>query len=63
MGKFFGVTTDDQLRAAFERRRRANWPDSFDEAMADEWYRRLITIEAFCHMRRMQAQAAYNGPP
>lgn len=38
--------TDDELRAAWQQRRRAHWPPSFDDAMADPLYLRLIRIEA-----------------
>ena len=60
MGKFCVSVTDDQLRAAYERRRRDSWPSTFEAAYADQWYRRLISVEAYCHVRRLEALAAYN---
>lgn len=59
MGKFCVMLTDDQIRAAYERRRRHTWPAGFDAAMADPMYARLVTLEAWCQERRKAAAQAY----
>lgn len=51
--------TQPMLQAAFERRRRADWPDTFEAAMTDPVCQALIKLEAFCHARRRQAAQAY----
>lgn len=38
--------TPEQLQAAWVRRRRRHWPDSFDAAMADPLLGRLVHMEA-----------------
>lgn len=52
--------TQTMLRAAFERRRRSDWPDTFEAAMTDPVCQALIKLEAFCHARRKQASDAHN---
>lgn len=52
--------TQPLLQAAFERRRRRDWPETFEAAMTDPYCQALIKLEAFCHARRMQASNAYN---
>lgn len=54
--------TDDQLRAAWRERRRANWPDTFEAAMNDPFYSRIVLIEANTRARRACSQAAANAP-
>lgn len=36
------VVTDEQRRLAYRQLRRANWPATFEAAMDDDLYRRLI---------------------
>lgn len=45
------------LRAAFERSRKDNWPATFEEAMADPTLSRLITLNAL-HPPRSKRPAA-----
>lgn len=52
--------TETMLQAAFVRRRRSDWPDTFEAAMTDPVCQALIKLEAFCHARRKQAANAYN---
>ena len=52
--------TQTMLQAAFERRRRSDWPDTFEAAMTDPVCQALIKLEAFRHARRKQASDAYN---
>lgn len=40
------VPTPEQLQAAWQSRRRSNWPDSFDDAMADPLLGALVRMEA-----------------
>ncbi len=40
------VFTDEQLREAWQARRRAAWPATFEEAMNDPNYRQIVRIEA-----------------
>lgn len=59
MGKFCVMLTDDQILAAYERRRRPTWPEGFDAAMADPVCGRLVVLEAWCHERRKAAAQRY----
>lgn len=52
--------TQSMLQAAFVRRRRSDWPDTFEAAMTDPMCQALIKLEAFCVARRKQAADAYN---
>lgn len=52
--------TQTMLQAAFERRRRSDWPDTLEAAMTDPVCQALIKLEAFCHARRKQASDPYN---
>ncbi len=40
------VFSEEQLRAAWQDRRRATWPATFEEAMNDTSYRQIVQIEA-----------------
>ncbi len=40
------VPTADQLLAAYDRRKRATWPDGYDAAMAEPLYAALVRMEA-----------------
>lgn len=53
------ILTDDMLHAAFVRRKRHDWPTTFEAAMADAICSRLVRIEAWCHARRQAAAQAY----
>lgn len=52
------ILTDEMLHDAYQRRRRADWPTSFAQAMADPLYQRLVRIEAWCQARRQAATHA-----
>lgn len=51
--------TQDMLRSAYERRKRHDWPTTFEAAMADAICSRLVRIEAWCAARRQAAAQAY----
>ena len=51
--------TPELLHAAYVRRRRADWPLSFEACMADAVCAALVKLEAFCHARRQQASLSY----
>ncbi len=56
--------TDAELRQAFTLCRARSWPDTFEEAMADETRKRLITACAhgLHNKAARQAQAAQGTP-
>lgn len=54
--------TDQQLRAAWERERGPTWPATFDAAMADAVYSRLIRGAAKRALHRSERAAANAGP-
>ena len=39
------VITEEQLRAAWAQRKRATWPSTFEDAMNDPHYSRILRIE------------------
>ncbi|HEV7913015.1 MAG TPA: hypothetical protein VGP22_04565 [Albitalea sp.] len=41
-------TTDQQLREAYEQRRRADWPPTYEEVMEHPVYGRVVQMHA-CH--------------
>lgn len=53
--------TTEMLQAAFERRRRADWPADFATAMAHPVLQRLVRVEAWCHGRRQAAAQAHQA--
>lgn len=53
--------TTEMLEAAFERRRRADWPADFATAMAHAVLQRLVRVEAWCHCRRQAAAQAHQA--
>ena len=53
--------TTEMLQAAFERRRRADWPADFATAMAHPVLQRLVRVEAWCHCRRQAAAQAHQA--
>ncbi len=46
----------EELRSAWQQCRRSTWPTSFEEAMNDPIYFRLIRLEAGVRARRAQRQ-------
>lgn len=54
--------TDQQLRAAWECERGPTWPATFDAAMADAVYSRLIRGAAKRALQRSERAAANAGP-
>jgi hypothetical protein len=52
--------TDDELRAAWARSRRADWPATFEEVMADALLSRMVRINA---MHPPRAQRKPPEPP
>lgn len=46
--------TTDELMQAFTARRRADWPETFEQAMNDRMFKNLICIEA--RRRAMQSR-------
>lgn len=58
--------TDQQLHDAWVIRRRQDWPDSFDLAMADDLLSRLVRLEAAAQLRaaaRRAEPSAWHAPP
>lgn len=53
------ILTEDMLRAAYGRRKRHDWPATFEAAMADAICSRLVRIEAWCNARRQVAAQAH----
>lgn len=54
--------TSEELLAAYERSRKANWPATFDEAMADPVLSRLIAIAAKHPPRAARPPAVQQAP-
>jgi hypothetical protein len=54
MGAFKVMLTDDQIRAAYERRRRPSWP-GFEQAMAQRGFALQVMTDAWSHERAKQA--------
>lgn len=48
--------TDEELRAAWQRRRRTDWPPTFEEAMNDPTFSHLVRIEARLRSRLATAK-------
>lgn len=55
--------TAEDLREAFELCRARNWPDNYDEAMADPTRARLVRLCARGRLRRMQARGVMAAAP
>lgn len=52
--------TDEKLRAAYEYRRRHDWPATFEAAMSNPFYERLIKLQArHNNIREHRAQTGY----
>lgn len=49
--------TEDELRAAWQSRRRANWPETFEEAMNDRCFHGLIRVQARIDQNKTKATA------
>jgi hypothetical protein len=54
--------SEEALRAAWARRRRHGWPLSYDEAMTDPLYSRLVRIEAEHHAIAQRARRGERRP-
>lgn len=55
--------TEDQLRAAWQARRRRDWPESFEAAMNDPTYSRILCIEVRRREgRKAQAALTHHQP-
>ena len=48
--------SEDALRAAWVRRKRRAWPDTYEEAMTDPLYSRLVRMEAEHHAIAQRAR-------
>lgn len=56
------VFTEEQLRAAWQARRRSNWPETFEEAMNDRCFSGLVRIEARLNDNRSKTAQAVRRP-
>lgn len=57
--------TDEQLRSAYEERKRSDWPASYEEAMQHPTYSRLVRMHAShdAVMARMVVHRPVVQPP
>jgi len=58
MGCWKVLISEEQSRAAYERRKRSTWPEGYEAAMADPICHRFVMLEAYRHARRASVAAA-----
>lgn len=54
--------THDELVTAWRNRRRPNWPESFEQVMADSLLAKLVSIEAKLRRSRLQRTTENQTP-